>query len=289
VKGETKPNAAKKDCDCTERDNTSGLASPSENSIPPDALGISHSNEPTMSHIETVSSDTRPNLSHGQSNKLSRTSTFLSDSANRRKVANLLTTFGNRINDTALNSFDDRDFRNGPATEYPSVPGEILRNPILLQTMESYNPSRDADGNVTPLRRSGSFVSFTNSDAGSVHSPTFPSPTAHRRSHDSTVSSERPTFELQNIPSSSSAPAEGSRTRLRQNTLTVHGGLATIQHTSTQNIATYTDSPVVTVPQGLNSPAIVVSPGTRPASPVLSPATSPTEESPPQLKTISQP
>lgn len=256
------------------RDESLGSPTPSHLSdSSPDAIDI----EATTAHIENVSTTGGQSTmdSHHQ-RKLSRRFTDISDVANRRAVATFLTSFGNRINETALNSFDDRDFRRGRATDYPQIPGENLRNPTLLQTMESYNPIRDADGNATPLRRSGSFISLTNSEASaSIQSPTFPA-RAHRRSHshDSTKSNERPSFELQNLPSTSSAASNGPRIQVRRDTLTVP---APISHTSSQNNSpTTSDAPVLTVREGLNSPAIVVSPGTRPASPVLSPAISPT-------------
>jgi hypothetical protein len=266
--------ASRKRCDCETRDRSTDSPTPSHST--PDATDI----EGTAAHIENVHTANRHStLSSNHQRKLSRRFTDISDVANRRAVATFLTSFGNRINETALNSFDDGDFRRGRATDYPQIPGEVLRNPTLLHTMESYNPVRDADGNATPLRRSGSFISLANSEASaSARSPT--SPIVHGGSYDSMRTIERPSFELQDIPSSSSKASDGPKTPLRRDTLTVPNPL---HHTSSQNNApTFSDAPVVTVLEGLNSPAIVVSPGTRPASPVLSPATSP-KDSPSEL------
>jgi hypothetical protein len=48
------------------------------------------------------------------------------------------------------NRFDDSEFRHGKALDFPEIPGESQRNPVLSQIRMQYNKYRDADGNATP-------------------------------------------------------------------------------------------------------------------------------------------
>ncbi|KAH9883690.1 hypothetical protein F4778DRAFT_775049 [Xylariomycetidae sp. FL2044] len=85
------------------------------------------------------------------------------DFGNRRRVAGALTKVGNYLGNAAYDSFDDSEFQRGRASDFPEIPGEGSRNPMLSRIRETYNPRRDEDGNVTPAPRSrsraGSFIS----------------------------------------------------------------------------------------------------------------------------------
>lgn len=82
---------------------------------------------------------------------LRRTQTSASDAdGNRRKVAGAFEWLGEKLGTPAPDAFDDSDFRNGPAANYPTVPAEEQRNRELPATLVLYNPHRDSQGNATP-------------------------------------------------------------------------------------------------------------------------------------------
>lgn len=88
------------------------------------------------------------------------------DPGNRRKVARAIVSFNRLMGTTMQDLTDDSEFRRGRAMDYPEIPGEAQRNRKLSRVREGYNPNRDADGNLTPLRPSRSRAS---SYAGSTH------------------------------------------------------------------------------------------------------------------------
>ncbi|KAF2812966.1 uncharacterized protein BDZ99DRAFT_486380 [Mytilinidion resinicola] len=88
------------------------------------------------------------------------------DAGNRKKVANMLTSIGNYFGTAAHD--DVSEFKRGRAVDFPEIPGEEHRNPALAQIRESYNPRRDAEGNLTPsLRKQNSRGSFMTMGSGS--------------------------------------------------------------------------------------------------------------------------
>jgi hypothetical protein len=146
--------------------------------------------------------------------------------------------------------FDDSEFKYGIARNFPECPGEEHRSRALPQIREQYNPSRDADGYVTPVHREqrSRSVSCTRSiafergaEAGpstprdlspysplpprsprSPRSPTAsPSTSTHRTPRATTLPNEQTSFELQSHPSSACANPTGEQPPQRRNTLEV--------------------------------------------------------------------
>lgn len=89
------------------------------------------------------------------------------DGGGRRKVAGAFEWIGDKLGTPAPDAFDDSAFQTGLAADFPTVPGEEERNPELHKIRASYNPKRDSEGNVTPLRRrAGSFAGSVTSGPG---------------------------------------------------------------------------------------------------------------------------
>jgi hypothetical protein len=77
-----------------------------------------------------------------------------SDAGGRRRVAKTLQTVGNAFLGTAPHDwYDDSEFKQGTASDFPEIPGEQQRNSALPQIKKQYNPRRDIEGNVTPMLR----------------------------------------------------------------------------------------------------------------------------------------
>lgn len=91
-------------------------------------------------------------------------STSISDVGHRRRVARKLTVIGDRLGNAAHDHFDVSGFKQGPATGFPEIPGEKLRNPELGNIERSWTPT-PSDSYIKPgLRRHnsrGSFVSVS--------------------------------------------------------------------------------------------------------------------------------
>jgi hypothetical protein len=86
------------------------------------------------------------------------------DVGGRRKVAKTLSTVGNALLGTAPHDwYDDSEFKQGTASNFPEIPGEEHRNPTLNQIREQYNPRRDIDGHVTPAPSHSRAPSFNGS------------------------------------------------------------------------------------------------------------------------------
>ncbi|RFU28503.1 hypothetical protein B7463_g7840, partial [Scytalidium lignicola] len=205
------------------------------------------------------------------------------DAGSRLKVAKALTTISNYVGTAAPDLFDDSEFKQGKAVDFPEIPGEEHRNRALPQIREQYNPSRDADGNVTPMlrprSRAGSFNGSIVSGLNIEHSSTmpgvstpqsqlpFPLPIMSRTSHSDTFPAEQTSLELQNSPSSSSAAGspEGIQRR-RRDTLEVP---LPIHHApvARNNTVDSSFTSIITMPEHRSSPAIVVSPDPETSSP----------------------
>ncbi|KAK3370615.1 hypothetical protein B0H63DRAFT_487308 [Podospora didyma] len=176
----------------------------------------------------------------------------IENSNSRRKVAKALTRVSNWLG-VAIHT-DDSEFRRGRAVDYPEIPGERQRNPELLQIIYQYNPSRDADGNATPVpgrSRSNSFIA-----SGST-TPRASSP--FRRPYANTLPSEQTTpgtLNQHSPPLESSPSSIGGRRRV--DILEVPP--PTHRSASRNHNATHvTASSVEAVPGSPVSPAIVVS------------------------------
>lgn len=75
------------------------------------------------------------------------------DVANRRRVATAFNTMANYLGTAAHERFDDSDFKQGKAVDFPEIPGEAERSWNLHRIREAYNPAREADGSLTPELR----------------------------------------------------------------------------------------------------------------------------------------
>jgi len=125
--------------------NTSGSSISATGSVDSARHTLGLTNYRTVSN-ELVPTISRPILSLGGYS--------IEDRGRRRKVAEMLTTVANYLGTAGQGQFDDSEFRDGEASDYPQIPGEEQRNNRLLQIMEQYNPSRDENGNRTPMSRS---------------------------------------------------------------------------------------------------------------------------------------
>jgi hypothetical protein len=127
---------------------------------------------------------------------LQRSQTEGPDLGGRRKIAKALNALSDRLGSANL---DVSAFKRGPALDYPTTPGEEIKNRKLKSTQERYNRARDverdADGIATPLRRShsrGSFASVNSQGLGidlggsssRTHSPRRPTMPTERTSGD---------------------------------------------------------------------------------------------------------
>lgn len=75
----------------------------------------------------------------------------------RRRVARAFIAVGNSLGTKVDGSFDVSKFRDGPALDFPEIPGEAVRNRDLAQIRKVYSLRQEANG--TPALRSRSRAS----------------------------------------------------------------------------------------------------------------------------------
>ena len=105
------------------------------------------------------------------------------DAGARRRVAQTLITAGKYFGSRANNLFDEYEFKNSRATDFPEIPGEEHRNPDLNEIRRQYNQPRASDGYLTPAlneqrSRGNSFIINDNSSGlltPNTRQSTFPS------------------------------------------------------------------------------------------------------------------
>lgn len=161
------------------------------------------------------------------------------DIGNRRKVAKALTKIHSYLGTAAPNRFDDSEFKHGKALDFPEIPGEEQRNEALSRIRARYNPTRDADGNVTPVgeqRSTASFIggasvehiefSSTPPREASPQSPQLS--TTPSKEYAGTIPTRQASHELQRVTAGSS----GGRLQQLQDTLEVP---SPVYHSHTQN------------------------------------------------------
>ncbi|KAK6066467.1 transferase family III-like protein [Seiridium cupressi] len=186
------------------------------------------------------------------------------DAGNRRKFAAALSKMGDYIGTPSRKRFDYSDFRQGPATDYPEIPGESNRNRALSKIRRDWpTPSiRDEHSRSgSPESRLDIEVGAPSQERESSQSPQLPStqwptspPRAARASTMPTNRTPTPT-PLLNEPSSSSGDIPG-RSSLRRDTLEV----PSLTHlTHMRNCLSESSVPTVALPASDHSPAIVVS------------------------------
>lgn len=218
------------------------------------------------------------------------------DVANRRKIAKGLKKISNYMGTAAPDLFNEAEFKNSKALDYPEIPAEEARNRILPQIRTQYNLPRDNAGHVTPAlqgrSRAASFVgsahhiehSPAGSRAPSIERPQSahrrspsPSPTGIGRAPAKSLPAEANSFELQTHQSQPSTPSAQQSQRPRRDTLEV----PIIHHSVTlSNPPAASPRPSITVPtmerlshaaREQSSPAIMVSASPDTISPPLSP------------------
>jgi len=112
------------------------------------------------------------------------------DVANRRRVATAFNTMANYLGTAAHERFDDSDFKQGKAVDFPEIPGEAERSWNLQRIRKAYNPAREADGSLTPeLRPQRSRSSSLNAAFVSGAIPDLALTTSRSGSLDNTQSS----------------------------------------------------------------------------------------------------
>ncbi|KAL3418819.1 hypothetical protein PVAG01_09040 [Phlyctema vagabunda] len=267
---EEKSSALATHCNCSMQNIGLGISTASSNSIGSQRPSFSHHSSPNMER------QTPGKTPPGESVLLPAQTP---DTANRRKVAKALTWVGSYIGTAARDRFDDSEFRRGKAVDFPEIPGEEHRNKELPRIRKGYNPSRDADGNVTPaLRaqhsRSGSFTSVISrfdiegTSMTRVVSPQslplpqspLPSPPlpTTQRPRTSTLHGERDSSEVHRLSLSTSASATTHRPPARRDTLEVP---SPVHHSyTTNNRPTSPMTSMDDAPMAQPSPTIVVSP-----------------------------
>lgn len=183
----------------------------------------SRSGSGSLSETDVAVSIVHTTSQHHPNRPKVRTGTMSSDVGNRLKVATMLTSIADYIGNPAPDRFDDSEFKQGEAVNYPELPGERNRNPGLPQIRQQYNPTRDEDGNLNVKpSRAGSFVGSVTSAHGIEGSstrrtaspqPTLRSPSpsplasptaAPQMTHATTLPERPPSFELQDPPPSPS-------------------------------------------------------------------------------------
>ncbi|KAM0807066.1 hypothetical protein AB5N19_07405 [Seiridium cardinale] len=222
------------------------------------------------------SSDSLPRVSlhengTGLRSTISRRSNA-TDAGNRRKFAAALSKMGDYIGTPSRKRFDYSDFRQGPATDYPEIPGESNRNRALSKIRRDWpTPSirEEHSRSGSPESRLDIEDGAPSQDRESPQSPQLPSiqwptspPRAARASTMPTNRTPTPTPVL-NEPSSSSGDIRGRPSR-RRDTLEVP---SPTHLTHMRNSLSESSVPTVALPASDHSPAIVVSHEPDPARP----------------------
>jgi hypothetical protein len=101
----------------------------------------------TFDTIESVQTTRRPTLEQSHQDSQSKST---DEGKKQNKIRKVVTGIGEYFGTAAYDRFDDSEFKEGYAGDYPELPGEQYRNPVLSQIREQYNPLRDAAGNATP-------------------------------------------------------------------------------------------------------------------------------------------
>jgi hypothetical protein len=160
----------------------------------------------------------------------------------RHKVAEFLTSVGHLLGTATKDSFDISKFRDGPALDYPNVPGEQERRHDFNRVREIYSQRLEADGTLAvhaSRSRASSFVGAGPSGhaLGGLHASRDASPQPDLSRSASPVASgsglarqrastlpvtERSSYELHPVATLPSGPnGDRGRLRARRDTLEV--------------------------------------------------------------------
>ncbi|KAL2257702.1 hypothetical protein VTK26DRAFT_9282 [Humicola hyalothermophila] len=133
------------------------VTSPTHNILTP-IHSSSHSDEEAIMHSDT-----------SQGLGLHTVETTSTHQGNRPEVARILSNIAHKLGTASPDRFDDYEFKHGPATAFPQIPGEGNRNPNLIQIEKQWGvPNPDADDALTPRGRRSRANSFNGSISGSV-------------------------------------------------------------------------------------------------------------------------
>ncbi|KAI1212750.1 uncharacterized protein F4807DRAFT_414318 [Annulohypoxylon truncatum] len=257
--------------------------------------------QPSAARLRSSSSNSR-----GAASTEIAPTTNPTDIGHRRRVYRALLKVSTYLGTANKSQFDDSEFKHGKALDFPEVPAEEQRNPVLPQIREAYNQHRENELTARTGSFAGSIASRGSFEENSTisraisapHQPSrapSPSPTIHRLRHASTLPVEQG-------PSGTQDLASRGRTRERSDTLTVPE--PDIHHGHARN--TRSASPVSPVPpaspteppsiidNGQGSPAIIIShPDTntvvKEPAPLDPPITQPSEPASSQAKTSPPP
>ncbi|OTB01823.1 hypothetical protein M426DRAFT_74983 [Hypoxylon sp. CI-4A] len=192
------------------------------------------------------------------------------DIGNRRKIRKMLWRFSDYLGTAAQDRFDDSEFRQGKALDFPEVPAEELRNPDLHHIRKVYNPHcEDEPAPSIRTTRAGSFVGSVASRSsveggGSAISRIITAPPLSRSASPAPTAlgvlraSTLPVTESSTSPLSAT-PMRG-RSRQRSDTLEVP---APVHHNPSSSWSTQSTSPATpvttTITNSQGSPTIMIS------------------------------
>ncbi|KAF3017074.1 hypothetical protein E8E14_006545 [Neopestalotiopsis sp. 37M] len=216
--------------------------------------GGRHESSPHNFGSSLVTTFTR--LSHG---------TFETDAGNRRKFAGYLSKVSDYIGTPSRKRYDVSEFQQGPAMNYPEVPGETNRNEHLRKVRQRWpTPSiREASRSGSP----DSHIDFGNDTPESPQSPTSDQlPTMPRATRASTLPTSGDRSLSFGEPASSGE--HRGRSRLRRDTLEVPSPTR-ISHI--RNNLSMPSTPTIALPASDRLPAIMISSETEPNSASRSP------------------
>ncbi|KAK4186397.1 hypothetical protein QBC35DRAFT_501473 [Podospora australis] len=161
-------------------------------------------------HHENIFGIQMPSVSERGSHEKDSNSHAALDAGRRRSVAKVLRKVSHTFGTAAPDTYDDREFQEGIASDYPELPGEAERNRDLNKIRSTYNSPRPDDDEHHRGRRSRA-----GSTAGSIRtlSQSRPSPptTSRGLSPSGTRGLSSPTLlvvspKSSGLPNSDSAP-----------------------------------------------------------------------------------
>ncbi|EXJ90945.1 hypothetical protein A1O1_04052 [Capronia coronata CBS 617.96] len=181
-KGDMTTKPCTKRCTCSAQGSSQGLLRvPSQNTVPAGATALQDSlsdGQPNNSMDKELASSAFASDQDPQNDPPPRT-----DAGSRRKVADALASIARYMGTPAHYRFDDSQFKNGVAGDYPWIPAEPERNINYWGIEKHCNQGREGEGSVSPMLRArssragsltGSVASGVGLKAGSMGSPQSP-------------------------------------------------------------------------------------------------------------------
>lgn len=131
------------------------ITSPTHNLTP--IRSSSHSDEEAIMHSDMA-----------QGLGLHPVETSSTSPGNRPEVARILSNIAHKLGTASPDRFNDYEFKHGPATAFPQIPGEENRNPHLIQIEKQWGVNPEGDDALTPRGRRSRANSFNGSISGSA-------------------------------------------------------------------------------------------------------------------------